>query len=229
MLFWGRPKVPASFRRRASFFLSDQKETKESPEGGRPPHLFLGCPQARKGKFAGSRPGRRGTFSCTRESTQRACPGGGPPGYPPLSRGAATAFRRPKQDSAPLPSAAYGLVPTGFRQSHVPKGPPGQVVGEDWGVLTKKARAKGHRRALCPFTCSAHPFSGLCPGRRPLGAQVCPDPVSTRPEAAEGTARAVVRCPPESRRRTPTDAPVALSGVLRGANPACEGRPWSRS
>ena len=139
-----------------------------------------------------------------------------PPFYGDQSRNASTAFRRPKQDSAPLPSAAYGLVPTGFRQSHVPKGPPGQVVGEDWGVLTKKARAKGHRRALCPFTCSAHPFSGLCPGRRPLGAQVCPDPVSTRPEAVEGTARAVVRCPPESRRRTPTDAPVALSGVLRG-------------
>ena len=45
-------------------------------------------------EFAGSRPGRRGTFSYTRESTQRACPGGGPPGYPPLSWGAYSSFRR---------------------------------------------------------------------------------------------------------------------------------------
>ena len=44
---------------------------------------------------AGSRTGGRGTFSCTRESTQRACPGGGPPGYPPLSWGAFLSFRRP--------------------------------------------------------------------------------------------------------------------------------------
>ena len=60
--------------------------------------------------FAGSRTGGRGTFSCTRESTQRACPGGGPPGYPPLSWGALLSFRRPGPAVAPVPSAACGLL-----------------------------------------------------------------------------------------------------------------------
>ena len=60
--------------------------------------------------FAGSRTGGRGTFSCTSESTQRACPGGGPPGYPPLSWGALLSFRRPGPAVAPVPPTACGLL-----------------------------------------------------------------------------------------------------------------------
>ena len=112
-------------------------------------------------KVAGSRTGRRGTFSYTRvvmlrllttpgfpptrtglraavrpcarprcgpsglfataprffESTQRACPGGVPPGYPPLSLDASFSFRRPKQDGAQVPLTAPGLLLTGSGQS----------------------------------------------------------------------------------------------------------------
>ena len=73
------------------------------------PRFFTGgCRQALW--IAGSRTGGRGTFSCTRESTQRACPGGGPPGYPPLSWGAPLSFRRPGPAAAQLPSVACGLL-----------------------------------------------------------------------------------------------------------------------
>ena len=51
------------------------------------------------------------------DSTQRACPGGVPPGYPPLSRSAPTAFRHPKQDGAQVPLTAPGLLLTGSGQS----------------------------------------------------------------------------------------------------------------
>ena len=80
------------------------------------PRFFTGgCRQALW--IAGSRTGGRGTFSFTRESTQRACRGGGPPGYPPLSWGASLSFRRPGPAAAQLPPTAdrllhpYALVP----------------------------------------------------------------------------------------------------------------------
>ena len=100
--------------------------------------------------FAGSRTGGRGTFSCARESTQRAGippPAGGgtrrwgdfsharkvtksapkvehPLGYPPLSCTAFLSFRRTEPAVAPVPPAPSGLVHS-YASAIPPPGPPG--------------------------------------------------------------------------------------------------------
>ena len=179
--FCGGPITGASagVRQRLSGGKVDTGEVPSAASGLVPPGLSIFyAPRGRlaghspgRAKFAGSRTGRRGTFSYTRvvtlrllttpgfppsrtglraavrpcarprsspsglfataprfsESTQRACPGGVPPGYPPLSRSVPTAFRRPKPDGADIPSAGYALVPLN-QQSPAPHGAPGWAM-----------------------------------------------------------------------------------------------------
>ena len=138
----------------------------ESGEGGRRGRHQCGekavlggfAPKPRRAKDAGSRTGGRGTFSYTRESTQRACPGGAPPGYPPLSLDASFSFRRPKQDGLPVPSAAYGLVRVCFRRYSAPSRAPTRVKKLGLGVR------------------STNLLSESCPTRRPTGCARPPQP-----------------------------------------------------
>ena len=131
-------------------------------------------------------------------------------GIPPLSRGASTAFRRPDNDTAQVPSAAPGLVRACFRKLF--RTPSGAWRGRklDSSVLSKGLCPKNRRqyRNLDPVAaCSSRFYTQ--PGD-PLGAQVF-RPGGTRAEPAEGTSP-VSTLPPERGARTPTDAPVALSG-----------------
>ena len=83
---------------------------------------------SRKRKSPKSAPGARRGLACAPKDG--AGPKGSAPGPPEkfargVSSRASIAFRHPKHDGAPLPSAGYALVPSGFRLSGAPIWAPG--------------------------------------------------------------------------------------------------------
>ena len=179
-----------------------------------------GFPPTRTGLRAAVRPcarprcGPSGLFATAPrffESTQRACPGGEPPGYPPLSLDASFSFRRPKQDGLPVPSAAYGLVRVCFRRYSAPSRAPTRVKKLGLGVR------------------STYHFPGLCRSRRPPGCLRFPKACRNQGIARRGNLRTVGVRTPESCCCTSTDAFVPLKGVLRGLKAWRVGRPLARS
>ena len=144
-----------------------------------------------------------------------------PPPGPPVevrggfSRGASTAFRRLEHDGAQVPLAAPGLVPTGFREPQAPRRAPGKKIERAFLFYRKRnmvtsvfacRSSKINRPAKFPAFIprqAAHwvlkPADLVAPGHSPsMELPRC------RPRT------------PERERCISTDAPVALSGVLRG-------------
>ena len=149
-------------------------------------------------EFAGSRPGRRGTFSYTRESTQRACPGGEPPGYPPTQLKCRHSF--PASWTGRCGNSFGGLWPCADLLSVVSSIQLGAWRGceKRLGGSIGRARAEGQRSVSC-FRSTHHPQScapfrgslfGAMPDQAPpWGAQKMDRSGGTRAEPAEGIAQ----------------------------------------
>lgn len=149
--FQGRRVPPrragSGFAPRASSFLCGQKGTKKPLRG------------ANRLSF--------GTKGVPR--TQDLPPKNPRKGYGGVSYSASTAFRRPDNDTAPVPSAAPGLVRACFRKLF--RTPSGAWRGDRTGhfVLSEEQGVtSGFACHLCAINRPAN-SSGLCPGRRLLG------------------------------------------------------------
>ena len=199
------PRGRFSFRRKASFFLNDQKETKESPGVG------------------------RGWLSAQRAGLgQSACTPGPPEGLRGRQPGCTDSFpARNLRRRGRFPRRPPALCGYAFGSFQHPRG---RLAGRWNGLFgpiegrlaEEPQEVPGFESGRCIFLLI------LFLARRPIGCLSLPSLCPQKGIACQGDLRTVVSRTPESCRCTFTDAPANFNGGSGGQSLLAKPRPGGR-